>query len=113
MLTSPYYPFKYPHQLHQRNTIRVPKGKTIKIQFTDFELERSEGDYVEVRDGDGCCLGYFGPDTYTTTPPPLNQTITSHGSDGTVDIIFHTDESGSGRGWRLLWSKLNKNDISV
>ena len=31
-------------------------GDKINVQFRDFDLEGSDGDYVQVKNRDGCCL---------------------------------------------------------
>ena len=45
--------------------LEVAKGSVINIHFTDYELEiPDQVDYVEIIDGDGTLLGYFGAAHY-------------------------------------------------
>ena len=113
VMTSPNFPANYPDNLHERKTIEVAKGSVINIHFTDYELESPDQvDYVEITDGDGTLLGYFGAAHYVDN---------SGGGGGhrkgikisditsiteIVHVLFHTDESVARSGWRLEWSKL-------
>merc|ERR1719234_812575 len=99
VMTSSSYPSNYPNNLHQRKTIQVAKGNIINIHFTDFELEEPDPvDFLEITDGDGTSLGHF---THQNDHLTLKN-ITSRTE--TVDLLFHTDDSVTRRGWRLEWS---------
>ena len=109
-LSSPNFPSNYPNDLHERKTIKVAKGNVIKIHFTDFEVERvpneADIDFLDITDGDGTFLGHFGAKHYVTYKKDLSWIrigdLTS--VTETVHVLFHTDESGTERGWRLDWS---------
>ena len=104
VMTSPNYPSNYPNSLHQRKTIQVAKGNIVNIHFTDFELEDPDPvDYLEITDGDGTSLGHF---SFQNDHLALLDNITSRTE--TVDILFHTDDSVTRRGWRLEWSEYKK-----
>ena len=107
-MTSPNFPREYPNDLHERKTIEVAKGNVINIHFTDFDVESPDQvDYLEITDGDGTLLGYFGAAHYVDNSGPrkgikiLNLTSVTE----TVHVLFHTDDSITRRGWRLEWSK--------
>ena len=99
VMTSPSYPSNYPNNLHQRKTIQVAKGNIVNIHFTDFELEHYTVDFLEITDGDGTSLGHFTQQNDHLTL----KNITSRTE--TVDLLFHTDDSVTRRGWSLEWSK--------
>ena len=115
-MTSPNFPAAYPNNLHERKTIEVAKGNVINIRFTDFDLE-SQVDYVEITDGDGTLLGYFGPQPQTRHSLDEGDDGEGSGGDGegkvgtitsfteTVHVLFHTDGSVTRSGWRLEWSE--------
>ena len=69
--------------------------------MVDFELERHPDpmDYVEIIDGDGTNLG-----TLTHHEGDLTRTNITSNTE-TVDVLFHTDQSVTKRGWSLEWSK--------
>ena len=106
-MTSPNFPANYPNNLHERKTIEVAKGNVINIHFTDFEVERTDPvDYLEITDGDGTLLGYFGSGHYTEATPERTWRMENLTSvTETVHLLFHTDESVTRSGWRLEWSK--------
>ena len=107
VMTSPNFPGNYPDSVHERRTIEVAKGNLINIHFTDFEVEPAELDYVHITDGDGTFLGLFwnkdGISNRGSCKDGGVSNITS--VTETVQILFHTDMSGTRSGWRLEWSK--------
>ena len=120
VLTSPNYPADYPRELHERKTIQVAKGNVINIHFTDFRLDNWE--YLEITDGDGSWLGYFGEDHYMKNSKGGEREVGVYNkvmrrginiSDitsftETVHVLFHTgnyDWTTAVTGWRLEWSK--------
>lgn len=111
VMTSPNFPANYPDNLHERKTIEVAKGSVINIHFTDYELESPDQvDYVEITDGDGTLLGYFGAAHYVDNSGGRGHRKGIKISDLTsvteiVHVLFHTDESVTRSGWRLEWSK--------
>ena len=121
VLTSPNYPQNYPNDLNQTQTIRVPKGNIIVIQFSDFQLEYDRTDYVVITDQqnsydnrDGTKLAKFDGrsprlggwewDGYGDRYPIGWATrITSFTESVTVSFI--TDKWFSRKGWRLEWGE--------
>ena len=107
-MTSPNFPANYPDNLHERKTIEVAKGSVINIHFTDYELESPDQvDYVEITDGDGTLLGYFGAAHYVDKGGRRKGIKISDLTSvtETVHVLFHTDGSVTRSGWRLEWSK--------
>ena len=54
-ITSPGYPKDYPLNKDCTWIISVANGKTVQLQFREFELEKHSScryDYLEIRDGD-------------------------------------------------------------
>ena len=102
VLTSLNFPERYFNGLHIIQKIQVPEGNTIRIRFTDFDCER-EYDTVTITDGrDGSRLGLFdgmanSDDNWRTKEIVSNTDM--------VEVLFHTDGSGSQMGWRLEWGK--------
>ena len=101
VLTSPNFSMdvldqSYPRNVHETNTIEVPKGKKIKIQFSHYEVEPCCGDYVRITDGDGTVLK---EDKYKPTKMPIVSRT------GTVHVLFHSDSSIQKKGWRLEWGE--------
>ena len=109
-LTSPNFPSDYSNDLHERKTIEVAKGNVINIHITDFDVERSDPvDYLEITEPDGTMLGHFGSKHFLDAGEEGDDRririsdVTSFSE--TVNVLFHTDQSVTSRGWRLEWSK--------
>ena len=79
------------------------------MQFTKIAIRyasKCPNDYVKITDGDGTILmdrscGYSSNDPSSSSQfmPPIITTKTN-----TVDILFHTDASGTSTGWSLNWT---------
>ena len=93
-------PQEYPNNLNQVQKIQVPEGNTIWIRFTDFRCE-PEFDTVTITDKDGTRLGLF--DGGENSDDDWREEIDSN--TDTVEVLFHTDGSGTYPGWRLEWGK--------
>jgi len=115
VLTSPNYkipdshydlPQEYPNNLDQVQKIQVPEGNTIWIRFTDFRCEE-EFDTVTITDKDGTRLGLF--DGGENSDDDWREEIESY--TDTVEVLFHTDGSGTYPGWRLEWGTVGKNGV--
>ena len=87
--------------------IQVSEGDTIWIRFTDFDCER-ENDTVTITDQDGTRLGFF--DGGVNSDDDWQEEIVSNTS--MVEVLFHTDGTGAGKGWRLDWGKV-KVSVSI
>ena len=109
VVTSPNYPGRYPDNLNRTETVKVESGKVLRMQFTKTAVWHATGcpkDYVKITDGDGTILmdkscGYSSHSP-TSSAYFLPSAITT--KTNTVDILFHTDASGSQDGWSLNWT---------
>ena len=109
VVTSANYPGRYPDNLHRTDTVKVESGKILRMQFTKMAVWHGQGcpkDYVKITDGDGTILmdkscGYSSHSP-TSSAYFLPSAITT--KTNTVDILFHTDASGSQDGWSLNWT---------
>ena len=100
VLTSVNFPKPYLGNLDIVKKIQVPEGNTIRIRFTDFDCER-QFDTVTITDKDGTRLGLF--DGWKFSDDDWREEIVSN--TDTVEVLFHTDGSGTRTGWRLDWGK--------
>ena len=100
VVTSPNYPDYYPNNLDKKETIKVDFGKILRLQFTHFAVagdpSSCSSDYIKVTDGDGTTLMDKTCNWWGQLP-----SITSN--TNTVEIFFHTDDSGRSTGWSLIW----------
>ena len=94
---SPNYPSPYPNSHDSTQTIEVAEGKTIRFEWTSFQTERVDYDYVQIVDGDGTDL----------TPKLGGSYLPPSGTSNTnvVFINFHTDGDTQRTGWRLEWNE--------
>ena len=111
VMTSPNFgKGPYPNNLHFEQTIQVDKGKTIKIDFTDFRIERcpyGSCDWVEINEGDGSRLADIRRTASFKEEDILAEDIVS--KTDRVTVLFHTDEAANDDdvvGWRLVWGEL-------
>ena len=88
-------PTNYPPNIHETRTIEVPKGKKIRMQFSQYEVE-SCCDYVRITDEDGTVLK-------EDKHQPAKNPIVSR--TDTVHVLFHSDASVERKGWRLEWGE--------
>lgn len=97
VITSPGWPFQYPTRLNCSWNIRARPGDAITVSFQDFDLQgshRCSSDWMSIssyRSLDG--LRVCG----SSLPPPY---ITSQDH---VWIHFHSDDSLTGKGFRLSY----------
>ena len=85
----------YPPNIHETRTIEVPKGKKIRMQFSQYDVE-SCCDYVRITDEDGTVLK-------KDKHQPAKKPIVS--STDTVHVLFYTDSTIERKGWRLEWGE--------
>ena len=105
ILTSTNYPNGYPNNEDHTQTIRVPKGNTIRMEFLDFRVEDCPHgrdspecpDFVIVTDDDGTLLA-ASSDVSLEDLEIVSRTETVH-------VRFSTDHSISKAGWRLSWGE--------
>ena len=97
-MTSTNYPNGYPNNEDHTQTIRVPKGNTIRINFLDFRIEREpRREFVTVTDDDGTQLARLDGESEW-----LKEIVSK---TETVHVRFFTDGSVSAPGWRLSWGE--------
>ena len=110
IITTPNFPDNYPNDVDMTWLIKYPPGERIKINFTEFKLEkRLKSDYLTISDGDftnpytetnekvfqsdkhynihqGCA--FFSPEMIChssfNTPPPSPQVWVGLGGDVVV-----------------------------
>ena len=120
-LTSPNYPQRYPNDAKITDTITVPRGNIIIMQFTEFDVESGRYDYVVITDGqnsydnrDGTRLAKFDGNSPRLGGWDLDEDGRRHprgwanritSSTETVTVTFITDGSVTRKGWRLEWSE--------
>ena len=100
VLTSPNFPdFEgYLSKLNLVQKIQVPEGNTIRICFVDLNIEQNYDSVIIINDKDGTLLGilYGGKDGWQ------NEIVSN---TDTVEVVYETDGSGPGMGWRLNWGE--------
>ncbi|PIO25434.1 hypothetical protein AB205_0076090 [Aquarana catesbeiana] len=99
-ISSPGYPKPYPADLNCNYSIRVEEGFRISIAFVEtFDIDshpRALCPYDTLKViGGGTLLG-----TYCGRKSPG----TLKTSSNKVDILFHTDDSGDSKGWKLHYT---------
>jgi len=115
VVTSPNYPFTYPHNLEKTETIQVEQGLIISLEFTDFriqyvlEYEYNCRDHLTITDGDGTTLlekscgnpasiyGVVIGGQEAKMPPAINS------SSNTINLVFTTNGGWSTSGWSVSW----------
>ena len=99
-LTSPFYPSHYPPGTECTYLISLPFGTHISIQPITFDIDCSQSDRLEVRDGDNAqssIIGIFcGSDTNDL---PSLQTTQSH-----LWLKFTSSNLGRGIGFKISYS---------
>merc|ERR1719234_2797455 len=100
ILSSTNYPDgNYLNNEDHTQTIRVPKGNTIRMEFLYFRLEDDPwNDYVTILDGDGTEL-----EKLTGWPPYSRWSREIISKTETVHVRFITDSSITSSGWQLSW----------
>jgi len=100
ILSSTNYPDgNYLNNEDHTQTIRVPKGNTIRMEFLYFRLEDDPwNDYVTIIDGDGTEL-----EKLTGWPPYSRWSREIISKTETVHVRFITDSSITSSGWQLSW----------
>ncbi|XP_067834647.1 complement component 1, r subcomponent, partial [Heptranchias perlo] len=97
-ISSPGYPAAYPNDSHSRWAIVVPQGYRVRLQFSFFQLEPSQGciyDYLKVS-SEGKPLGKFcGNDNTIVGNSPGRRVLTSR--KNAMDLEFNSDFSNEGK----------------
>ncbi|KAG7219563.1 hypothetical protein INR49_018990 [Caranx melampygus] len=92
----------YHHNINCTYSIQVKTNRIIKLRFNTFHLEASSScryDYVAVYDGQDTLAPLLGRFCGTVLPPDLLS------SSNQLFIVFRTDASVSGVGWRATYSE--------
>ncbi|XP_071431700.1 mannan-binding lectin serine protease 2 isoform X2 [Pithys albifrons albifrons] len=93
-ITSPNFPNVYPNHKERIWNITVPRGYSIRIYFTHFDLELShlcEYDYVKLSSGGQTLARLCGKDSTDTEEAPGNRTYVS--TDNQLVVLFRSDYS--------------------
>ncbi|XP_027643648.1 mannan-binding lectin serine protease 2 isoform X1 [Falco peregrinus] len=93
-ITSPNFPNVYPNHKERIWNITVPKGYSVRIYFTHFNLELSylcEYDYVKLSSGGRTLATLCGKDSTDTEEAPGNKTYVS--VDNNLMVVFRSDYS--------------------
>ncbi|XP_061203964.1 mannan-binding lectin serine protease 2 isoform X4 [Neopsephotus bourkii] len=93
-ITSPNFPNVYPNHKERIWNITVPKGYSVRIYFTHFNLELSylcEYDYVKLSSGGRTLATLCGKDSTDTEEAPGNKTYNS--IDNNLMVVFRSDYS--------------------
>ncbi|KAM6116681.1 LOW QUALITY PROTEIN: mannan-binding lectin serine protease 2 [Phoenicopterus ruber ruber] len=93
-ITSPNFPNVYPNHKERIWNITVPKGYSVRICFTHFNLELSylcEYDYVKLSSGGRTLATLCGKDSTDTEEAPGNKTYVS--VDNNLMVVFRSDYS--------------------
>ncbi|XP_063117289.1 mannan-binding lectin serine protease 1 isoform X2 [Cavia porcellus] len=99
LITSPDYPNPYPKSSECFYTIELEEGFMVSLQFEDlFDIEDHPEvpcpyDFIKIKAGSNV----FGPFCGEKAPELIS--TQSH----SVQILFHSDNSGENRGWRLSY----------
>lgn len=99
LITSPDYPNPYPKSSECFYTIELEEGFMVSLQFEDiFDIEDHPEvpcpyDFIKIKAGPNA----YGPFCGEKAPEPIS--TQSH----SVQILFHSDNSGENRGWRLSY----------
>ncbi|XP_010213702.1 PREDICTED: mannan-binding lectin serine protease 2 [Tinamus guttatus] len=93
-ITSPDFPNVYPNHKERIWNITVPKGYSVRIYFTHFNLELSylcEYDYVKLSSGGKTLVTLCGKESTDTEEAPGNKTYVS--VDNSLMVTFRSDYS--------------------
>nr|XP_054503958.1 mannan-binding lectin serine protease 2 [Agelaius phoeniceus] len=93
-ITSPNFPKVYPNHKEKTWNITVPKGYSVRIYFTHFDLELSylcEYDYVKLSSGGKTLATLCGRGSTDTEEAPGNRTYIS--ADNHLVVVFRSDYS--------------------
>ena len=97
-VSSPNYPDNYPNSVRKTETIQVEQGLILSLQFTAFDIEADStcgDDHLTITDGDGTIL--MKKSCGSSMPAEIRS------RSNIVNVVFHTDRSGTRSGWSLSW----------
>ncbi|XP_071985256.1 CUB domain-containing protein 2 isoform X2 [Engystomops pustulosus] len=109
VITSPDYPDNYPNNAECHWLIRAAPHSTIRLLFTDFQLESQECnfDYVAVSDGSGQEEEQVRHYCGTTKPPDTTS------SSNQLLVVFKSDFNIGGRGFKAYFSSGECQDVLI
>ena len=104
-IASPGWPDSYEPSTRCYWHIKAPRGQTIRLDFSDFELEQHHFgdcsniyDHVKVYDGSGITSGNLG--TFCGSQPPHSILTTSN----EMFVVFFTDQQIERKGFRASYT---------
>lgn len=109
VIMSPFYPKPYDHSRNCMFDIEAPLGKAIALNFTDFDIESDcEYDSLTIYDGpESVASKMIGEYCGEEQPPPALSSL-NH-----LHLVFKTDSSISGRGFKANYSFINAGKHSI
>uniref|UniRef100_A0A8C0EKP7 CUB domain-containing protein n=1 Tax=Bubo bubo TaxID=30461 RepID=A0A8C0EKP7_BUBBB len=115
-ITSPNFPNVYPNHKERIWNITVPKGYSVRIYFTHFNLELSylcEYDYVKLSSGGRTLATLCGKDSTDTEEAPGNKTYIS--VDNNLMVVFRSDYSNEKpfTGFEAFYAAEGKRSVSL
>ncbi|XP_067898963.1 mannan-binding lectin serine protease 1 isoform X4 [Heterodontus francisci] len=102
VINSPDYPNSYPKSSDCLYRIELEEGFSISLEFADiFDLEDHPDvpcpyDYLKIKAG----MQEFGPFCGDESPGRIDTNSSS------VQILFHSDDSGDNRGWKIMFTSV-------
>lgn len=109
VIMSPFYPNPYENSRNCVYDIEAPLGKAIVLNFTDFDIENDcDYDSLAIYDGpDSIVSKEIGNYCGEELPPPAISSL-NH-----LHLVFDTDSSISGRGFKANYSFIDAGKYST
>lgn len=105
-IQSPWYPRPYEDGKSCAYNIIAPLGKSIVLNFTDFDIEdECDFDSLSLYDGVDSNATKIGQYCGTAIPPPALST------QNHMHLLFNTDMSISGRGFKANYSFIDSGEL--
>ncbi|OXA47104.1 Cubilin [Folsomia candida] len=104
IIRSPRYPQFYPNRKSCTWTIKVPTGRQIRLNISDFDLEAGGSsrqcnyDFLEIRNGAYTTSPLIGRFCGNVQPPPMIPSFSN-----SLHLKFVSDMSHAGRGFMITW----------
>ncbi|WAR06690.1 CUBN-like protein, partial [Mya arenaria] len=110
-ISSPRYPYQYPHNTDVVWIITVPINMRVKVTFTTMDMESSFNgcvfDFLKIRDGSTSDSPIIGSYCGTTVPDMLISTTNQ------LHVEFHSDWSSTGQGFLFGWEATSDQPITT
>jgi len=104
VILSPNYPSNYDNNMDKTYSVQVAAGKKIRLIFNEFQLEDPDRrgycayDYISIENGDGTKLWHRLCGTFN-----FGSDARLDSKSNKVNIIFHSDRSVNGKGFKITW----------